>query len=66
MIQYNIGEREFSIVELDHGYVVCGLKTFKIMDTNDMRYVNCACVRVYACMYGSHTDIQTKFSCSPN
>ena len=32
------------IIELDHGYAVCGLKNFRmlywIMATNDMRYVN--------------------------
>ena len=37
--------KKVSIVELDHGYAVCGLKTFEccigsIIDTNDMRYVS--------------------------
>ena len=49
--------KKVSIVELDHGYAVCGLKNFRmlywIMDANDMRYVNRTDVR---------THVQTKFS----
>ena len=41
-----------SIVELDNGYAVCGLKNFRmlywIMDANDMRYVNRTYRRTHA------------------
>ena len=44
--------KKVSIVELDHGYVVCGLKNFRMLywikDANDMRYVNRTDVRTHA------------------
>ena len=44
--------KKVSIVELDHGYAVCGLKNFRmlywIMDANDMQYVNRTDVRMHA------------------